>query len=141
MEDISDADNKHGRRACKDCIIKNLGEYHDLYVWNDTLLLADIFNKFRNMCLKIYELDPARFFSEPGLAWQAVFKKTKLKWDLLTDIDMLLMVEKSIRGRKCHAIYQYVKGNDKYVKYYDRYKESSNLKCWDVYNLYGCAMP
>ena len=66
------------------------------------------------MCLKIYELDPVKNFSDSGLAWQTVLKKTKVKLDLLTDIDMLLMVEKGIRGGICHSIYQYAKANNKY---------------------------
>ena len=74
------------------------------------------------MCLKIYELDPAKFLSAPGLAWQAALKKTKVKLDLLTDIDMLLMVEKGIRGRICHSIYQYAKSNNKCMKDYDKNK-------------------
>ena len=94
MEDITDADYTHGKRVCKVFEIKNLGEYHDLNVQSDTLLLADVFENFRNMCLEIYELDSARFLTVPGLAWEAALKKTKVKLDLLTDIDMLLMVEK-----------------------------------------------
>ena len=92
MEDIIDADYAPAIRVCKDFEVKILGEYHDLYVQSDTLLLADVFENFRNMCLKIYELDPAKFLSAPGLAWQAALKNTKVKLDLLTDIDMLLMV-------------------------------------------------
>ena len=68
MEDITDADYMHKKRICKDFEIKNLGEYHDLYVQSDTLLLADVFNNFQNMCFEIYGLDPARFPSAPGLA-------------------------------------------------------------------------
>ena len=68
MEDITDADYAHGKRVCKDFKIKNLGEYNDLYVQSDTLLLADVFKKIRNMCFEIYELDPAKFVSAPGLA-------------------------------------------------------------------------
>ena len=90
MEDITDADYAHAKRVCKDFEIKNLGEYQDLYVQNDTLLLADVFENFRNMCINIYELD----LSAQRLAWQAALKKTKVKLDLLTDIHMLLMVEK-----------------------------------------------
>ena len=69
---------------------KNLGEYHDLYVQSNTLLLADVFENLRDKCIEIYELDPAHFLSAPGLAWQACLKKTKVKLELLTDIDMLL---------------------------------------------------
>ena len=71
---------------------------------------------FRNICIKIYELDPAKLLSVPGLAWQAALKKTKSKLDLLTDIYMLLMAEKGIRGGICHSIYQYAKPNNKYMK-------------------------
>ena len=67
MQDITDADFAHAKRVCKDFKIKNLGEYHDLYVQSNTLLLADVFENFRNMCLEIYELDPAKFLSAPGL--------------------------------------------------------------------------
>ena len=77
---------------CEDFEIKNLGEYHDLYLKSDTLLLADVLENFRKMCPKIYQLDPAKFRSAPGLAWQAALKKEEVKLELLTDIDMLLMV-------------------------------------------------
>ena len=68
MEDIADANYMHGKKVCKDFEIKNLGEYHDLHLKSDTLLLADVSEKFRKMCLKIYEIDPAKFLSAPGLA-------------------------------------------------------------------------
>ena len=71
--------------------LKNLGDYHDLYVQSDTLLLADVFENFRNKCIEIYELDPVHFLSAPGLAWQACFKKTGVKLELLTNIDILLI--------------------------------------------------
>ena len=93
-----------------------------MYVQSATLLLAGVSENFRNTCLKIYELDPAKFLSAPGLAWQAALKKTKVKLDLLTDIDMLLMVEKGIRGGICHSIYRYAKANNKYMKNYDKNK-------------------
>ena len=117
MEDIIAADYVQAKRVCKDFEIKNLGEYHDLYVQSNTLLLADVFENFRNMCLKIYKLNSAKFLSTSGLAWQAaLLKKTKVKLNLLTDIDMLLMVEKSIRGGICYSIYRYAKANNKYMK-------------------------
>ena len=111
MEDITDADYEHTKRVCKDFEIKDLREHHDLYVQSDTLLSADIFGKFRNMCLKIYKLSTAKCLSAHGLAWQAPLKKTNVKLDLVTNIDMLLMVEKGIRGGICHSIYQYSKAN------------------------------
>ena len=99
-----------------------------MYVQSVTLLLTDIFENFRNMCLKIYKLDPAKDLSVPGLVWQIALKKTKEKLDLLTDIDMLLMVRKGIRGGIYHAIYRYVKVNNKYMKDYDKNKESSYIQ-------------
>ena len=125
MEDITDAENSHLKRVCKDFEIKNLGKYHDLYVQSNTLLLADVFENLRNQCLKIYELDPAKFLSAPRLAWQAPLKKTKVKLDFLTDINVLLMLEKGIRGRIFHPIYRYAEANNKYMVHYDKNKESS----------------
>ena len=127
IEDITDADYIHARRVYKDFEIKNLGGYHDLYLKSNTLILADIFENFRKMCLKIYLLDPVKFISAPGLAWKAASKKTEVKLELLTDVDMLLMVEKGIRGGICHAIHRYAKANKKYMKDYDKNKESSYL--------------
>ena len=140
MEDITDADYTHAKRVCKDFEIKNLAEYHDLYVQSNILLLADVFENFRNMYVKIYELDPAKFLSAPGLAWYAAVKKTKVKLDPLTDTDMLLMVEKCIRGGTCHPLYRYAKANNKYMADYDKSKESSYIQYWDANNLYGWAM-
>ena len=80
----------------------------------------------------MYELDPAHFLSAPGLAWQACLKKTEVKLELLTDVDMLLMVEKGIRGGICHAIHRYAKANDKYMKDYNKDEEESFLKYLDA---------
>ena len=76
LEDISDEDNAHAPKVWNVFVINNRGEYHDLYVQSDTLLLADVFGNFRNMCLEIHELVPVYFVSAPGLAWQACLKKT-----------------------------------------------------------------
>ena len=123
MEDIADLDYRNGKTVFEYLINKNLGDYHDLHFQSDPFLVADVFENFRNMCIKVYELDPAHFLSAPGLAWQACFRKTELKLELLTDIDMLLMVEKGIRGGICHAIYRYAKANNKYMKNYNKDKE------------------
>ena len=93
-------------------------------------MLADVFGNFRTMGLKTYELDRAKFLSPPWLVWQAAFKKTKIKSDLLTDINILLMVEKGIREGIYHPIYRYAKANNKYRKYYDKNMESSYLQYW-----------
>ena len=124
----------------KELKLKNRGDYHDLYVQSDTLSLADVFGNFRNKCIEIYELDPAHFVSAPGLVWQACLKKTRVRLELLTDIDMLLIVEKGIRGGICHSIHKYAKANNKYIKNYDKDMESSDLEYLDANNLYGWAM-
>ena len=94
-----------------------------MYVQSDTLLLADVFENFRNISIKVYELDPAHFLPAPRLAWQVCFKETEVKLELLTDVDMLLMVEKRIRGGICHAICRYAKENNKYMKNYNKIRK------------------
>ena len=89
---------------------------------------------------EIYGLEPAHFLSAPALAWQACLKKTKVELELLTDVNTLLMVEKGIRDGICHAIYRYEKANNKYMKNYDKNKESSYIQYRDTNNLYGWAM-
>ena len=140
MENIDDIDCRHGNNVFQRFKLKKLGEYHDLYVQSDTLLLADVFENFKNTCLKVCELDPAHFLSLTGLAWQACLKKTNVKLELLTDYDMLLMVEKGIRGGICHSIHRHTKANNKYMESYDEYKESSYIQYLDANNSYGWAM-
>ena len=111
-----------------------------MFVQSGTLFLADVFESFQNMCLEIYEFDPAKFLTAPGLAWQTAFKKTKVKLDLLIYIDMLLMIEKCIRGGICHSVHRYAKANNKYMKYYDKNKEWSYLQYWDINHSFGWAM-
>ena len=111
MEDITDVDYRHAKRVFKNFSNKHLGDYHDLYVESNILLLADVFKSFRNKCIEIYELDSAHYLFAPGLAWQVCLKKTEVKLELLTNVDMLLMVQKGIRGGICHAIHRYAKAN------------------------------
>ena len=103
-------------------------------------MLADVSEKFRDKCIEIYELDPALFLSAPGLARQACLKRTKVNLELLTDIDMLLMIEAGIRGGMCQSVHRYAKANNKYMKNYDKSIESSYLMYLDANNLYGWAM-
>ena len=128
MENIDDIDYRHGNNVFKRFKLKNLGEYHYLLVQSDTLLLADVFENFRNTCIKVYELDPAHFLSLPRLAWQACLKKTNVELELLTDYDMLLIIQGGIRGGICHSIQRYAKANNKYMKNYDGSKESSYIQ-------------
>ena len=141
MENITETDYIHANNVFKTFKLNNLGDYHDLYVQSDTLLLADVFENFRKACIKTYELDPAHFISLPGLAWQACLKNTGVELELLTDYDMFLMIEEGVRGGKCHAVHRYTKANNKYMKNYDKSKESSYIQYLDANNLYGAAMP
>ena len=104
-------------------------------------MLADVFENFRNMCLKIYRPASAKCVSVPGLAWHAALKKTKVRLDFLTDIDMPLMVDKGITRGMFHSIYRYGKAYNKYMKDYDKSKELSYIQYWDVKNLNGWALP
>ena len=140
IEDIDDIDYRHGNNVFNKFKSNNLGDYHELYVQSDTLLLADVFENFRDMCLKEYELNPSHFLSLPGLAWQVCLKKTNIELELLTDYDMLLMVEEGIRGGICHSIHRYAKANNKYMKNYNNNKESSYIQYLDANNLYGWVM-
>ena len=140
MEDISETDYAHANNVFKKFNINNLGEYHDLYVRSDTLLLADIFENFKQSCLENYELDPAHFTSLPGLAWQAYLKKKNVELELITDYDMLLMIKGGIRGGICHAIQRYAKANNKYMMDYDKNKKSFYIQYLDANSLYGKAM-
>ena len=140
MENITETDYIHANKVFKTFKLNNLGDYHDLYVQSDTLLLADVFENFRKACIKTYELDPAHFISLSGLAWQACLKKTGVELELLTDYDMLLMIEEGIRGGICHAVHRYAKANNECMKDYDESKESSYIQYLDANNLYGAAM-
>ena len=104
------------------------------------LLLADVFENFRAKCVQIYALDPARFSSAPVLAWEACLKKTRVKLELLTDIDMLLMVHGGIRGGICQAIYRYAKASNKYMSNHDKRIIIPYLMYLDANSLYEWAM-
>ena len=139
LENISEVDYMHANNVFKTFELNNVSDYHDLYVRSDTLLV-DIFENFRKACIKSYELDPAHFVSLPGLAWQACLKKTNVELELLTDYDMLLMIEEGIRGGICHAIQRYAKANNKCMKDYDKKNKSSYIQYLDANDLYGKAM-
>ena len=118
----------------------DIGDYHDLFVQCDTLLLANAFERFRGICIDTYGLDPSYFLSAPGLAWKTCLKKTKVKLELLIDYHLLLMIEEGIRGGMCQLTYRYAKANNKYMKNYDKIIESSYLTYLDANNLYGWEM-
>ena len=117
-----------------------MGDYHDLYVRLDTLLLADCFENFRKVCMKEYKLDPCYFVSAPGLAFEAFLKHTDVELELLTDNDMILMCEKGIRGGITQAIHRYLSGNKKYMNNFREDMASSFLMYLDANNLYDWTM-
>ena len=134
LDDISDKDYNHAQKVFEE-YCTDIGDYHDLFVQTDTLLLADVFEKFRDKCIEIYGFDPSYFLSAPGLAWQACLKKTEVKLELLTDYHMLLMIEEGIRGGMCQSKHRYAKANNKFMKNYDKNIESSYVTYLDANNL------
>ena len=140
MSGVSDKDYEHARKVWKEFKIKNMGEYHDLYLRIDTILLANVFELFRNVCMENYGLDPVHFYTAPGLAWKACLKKTGIRLNLLLDPDMLLMFERGIRGGIMQSVHRYAAANNPYMKEYDSSKPTNYLQYLDANNLYGWAM-
>ena len=140
MRDISKYFYEHAQKVWRAFNLKNLGEYHDLYLKTNVILLANVFEAFRDTCLEYYRLDLAHFYTLPGLAWQACLKKMGIKLELLTDPDMLLMFEHGIRGSITQAVHRYSKANNMYMGKHNPEEESRFLQYLDVNNLYGWAM-
>ena len=140
MKGISDTDYEHAQTVWNSMDEKTLGEYHDVYLRTDVLLLADVFETFRETCLNNYGLDPAHFYTAPGLSWKAALKETEVELELLRDVDMLLMFEQGIRGGITQAVKRYAKANNKYMPDYNPDKASTFLQYLDANNLYGWAM-
>ena len=133
-------DYEHAQKVWAHFDIKNMGENHDLYLKTDVILLADIFENFRDVCLKHYKLDPAWYYTSPGLSWDALQKKTEIKLDLLSDINMNLFVEAAIRGGVSMISNIYGKANNKYMENYNQNEESKYIIYLDANNLYGWGM-
>ena len=139
-EDISDEDYQHAVNVWNTFGCKTIRDYHNLYLKTDVLLLADVFENFRATCLKHYKLDPAHYYTSPGLAWDACLKETGQQLELLHDYDMLMMIEKGIRGGMAHISKRYVEANNKYMRSFNPEKESTFITYLDANNLYGWAM-
>ena len=117
-EHITNKDYKYAQTVWKTFKLKTMGEYHDLYLRSDILLLADVFEIFRKTCLEYYKLDPCHYFTSPGLSWDTMLKMTDIKLELMTDIDMFQFIEKGMRGGISYIANRYGKGNNKYMKSY-----------------------
>ncbi|XP_072028310.1 uncharacterized protein [Amphiura filiformis] len=140
-ENISDEDYEHAQKVWEGFEMKTFREYHDLYLESDVLLLADVFESFREVCQKNYELDPAWYFTAPGLAYDAMLKKTGARLELLNDVDMMQMIEKGIRGGVSMIITRHSEANNKYMgPDFDPTRPSKFIQYLDANNLYGHAM-
>ena len=138
---ISDEEYEHAKQVWNTFDCKHLGDYHDLYMLTDVLLLADVFESFRDLSLTAYGLDPAHYFTTPNFAWDAMLHKTGVKLELLTDYDQYLMVEQGLRGGIAMISHRHAEANNPEMgDGYDASKEHSYISYLDANNLYGWAM-
>ena len=139
-EHITDEEYGHAQKVWETFECKTLGDYHDLYVKTDVALLADLFENFRRLCLVQYGLDPAHYYTSPGLSWDALLKKTGVQLELFTDLEMHLFVERGMRGGISMVSKRYAKANNPLVSDYDPSKPNKYIMYLDANNLYGWAM-
>ena len=141
MSSISEDDYQHAQRVWKEFGIHNLGDYHDLYLRTDVVLLENMYEAFGDTCLRHYKLDSVHFYTSPGLAWCTSLKHTGIKLELLTNPDMLLMFERGIRVGITQAVRKYASANNKYMgDKFNPNEDTTYLQYLDANNLYGWAM-
>ena len=137
---ITDDEYNHTKEVWNTFMIKTMGDYHDLYLVSDMLLLTDVFENFRKTCMQYYKLDPCHYFTSLGLRWDAMLKMTNIKLELMTDIDMFQFIEKGMRGGVSYITNRYGNANNKYIKEYNEKAPSKYIMFLDTNNLYGWAM-
>ncbi|XP_052765064.1 uncharacterized protein LOC128206548 [Mya arenaria] len=139
-EHKSEEDYQHAKTVFERFNMTSLREYQELYLRMDCVLLCEVFESFRTLCLKQYELDPCHFYTSPGLSWSACLKMSEVQLELLTDIDQVLMIEAGIRGGISQISHRHAKANNPYLQDYDTSLPTTYLQYLDANNLYGWAM-
>ena len=139
-ENIEDEDYEHAKKVFLHFEMKNLGDYHDLYLLTDSLLLSCVFEKFRRMSLRLYKLDPSNYLSAPGLAWDAALRKSGVELDMITDITMHEFFETGIRGGISMISRRRAEAKNKYISGCEEEEDPTFLMYLDMNNLYGIAM-
>ena len=137
---IIDDEYDHAKKAWKTFKIKTMGEHHDLYLGSDVLLLTDVFETFRKTCMQYYKLDPCHYFTSPGLSFDDMLKKTDIKLELMTDIDIFQLIKKGMCGGVSYITNRYGKANNKHMKEYNEKVLSKYIMYLDANNLYGWEM-
>lgn len=137
---ISDGDYEHAQVVWNAFCAKTLGEYSDLYLKTDVLLLAEVFENFRTICLITYKLDPCQYLTTPSLSWNAMMKYTAVELQLLTDYEMIQFVKSAIRGGISQVSKRYSEANNKFMKNYNANEDDKFMVYLDVNNLYGDSM-
>ena len=137
---ITNGEYDHARNVWKTFNINTMGDYHDLYLKSDVLLLADVFESFRKTCLQYYKLDPCHYFTSPGLSWDAMLKMTNITLELMIDVDMYQFIEKGMIGGVSYIANRYGKANNKYMNKYNEKAPSKYIMYLDAINPYGWAM-
>ena len=139
-ESIKQTDYEHAQKVWNVFNCKTIGDYHDLYLKTDVVLLADVFQNFRKVCMNAYKLDPLHYYTAPGLSWDALLKLTKIDLELLTDIDQHLFIEKGMRGGISMVSKRHAKANNPLVADYNPNQENNYIMYYDANNLYGWPM-
>ena len=137
---ITDDEYDHAKKVWNTFMIKTMGEYHDLYLVSNVLLLTDVFENFRKTCMQYYKLDPCHYFTSPGLSWDDMLKMTNINLELMTDIDMFQFIEKGMRGGVSCIANRYGNAKNKYMKEYNEKAYSKYIMYLDSNNLYFWAM-